>query len=407
MPRPAWQADRVTGPISQARRLDGIVLANFLALGIVVAAVPRYLHSELGASRFETGLATTIYFVAALVARPFIGAAADRIGRRPFILIPPFVLAVLNLGYEWASSVPAVAVLRLAGGGIAALFFTSVALAVTDMAPPDRVTAALGRQSVMTYTGFAVGPVIADRLIAWGWTQTWMAPVLLHVATGFLALGLHETRQHTGGARARSGFDRRVVRPAMAVLAASFTFAAIVAFLPEYSERIGIGSPGALFASYAVSVLVVRALTGGLADRMGPSRFTLPAMSVGLAGLLLMAFSHSPWQSFVGVVIVGAGVGSTFPAATAAALARVEGDARGKAMGTTLALGDVGQASSGPLVGWLSQSWGFRWVYGIPAVIVLVAIVSIATSPEVSGRTGHARVRGSRRRAVPTSGPEG
>lgn len=370
---------------SQARRLDGIVLANLLALGITIAAVPRYLHGELGASRFETGLATTIYFVAALVARPFIGMAVDRVGRRPFILVPPFVLAVLNLGFVWAHSVPAVAVLRLAGGGFAALFFTSVALSVTDVAPPAGRARALGRQSVMTYSGFAVGPVIADRLIRWGWTPTWLAPVGLYVLTGVLAIGIRETHERSlSTPPPRFGFDWRVFRPGVAVAAANFTFAAIVAFLPEYAERIGIGSPGALFACYALSVLTVRALTGSLADRMGPARYTLPAMSIGCLGLVVLATSGSAWQSFVGVALVGGGVGSTFPAATAAALARA-GSERGKAMGTTLALGDIGQASSGPLVGWLSQSLGFRWVYGIPALFVAAAVATMATLPEVRG----------------------
>jgi MFS family permease len=380
---------------AQGVRLDVIVLSNFLALGVIVAAVPRYLHSELSASRFQTGLSTTIYFVAALVMRPFIGAWADRIGRRPFILVPPFVIAVLTIGYEWAGSVPAVALLRLAAGGIAALFFTSVALAATDLAAPERRASALGRQSVMTYTGFAVGPVIADLLIRIGWTWAWLGAVVLHLITGIAAIGLTETRTVTAGAApARMGFDGRVFRPGVAVLAANFTFAAIVAFLPELAERLGIGSPGALFASYAISVLVMRALTSGVADRMGPARFTIPALGVGFVGLVVLSFASAPWHAFVGVVIVGFGAGSTFPAATAAALARAGTGDRGKAMGTALALGDVGQASSGPLVGLLSQSFGFRWVYGIPAIVVACAIIVMLGASDVGGRRSAGSVMG-------------
>ena len=370
-----------------ARRLDAIVLANFLALGMIVAAVPRYLHSELGASRFETGLATTIYFVAALAVRPVIGGLVDRIGRRPFILVPPFVLAVLTVGYEGASSVPLVGALRLAAGGVSALFFTSIALAVTDLAPPERRAAALGRQSVMTYTGFTLGPLLADRLIQVGWTPTWLVAAGLHLLTGVAALGLVETHaRETDGAPARFGFDRRVLRPGTAFLAANFTFASIVAFLPEYSERVGIDSPGALFATYAMAVVIVRAVSGGLADRIGPDRYLVPALSVGTLGLLLLATTPAPALAFVGVAVVGLGAGSTFPAATASALSKAGDGDRGKAMGTTLALGDIGQATAGPLVGWLSTVLGFGWVYGTPAIVVGAAVLVVLSSPELRRR---------------------
>ena len=93
---------------------------------------------------------------------------------------------------------------------------------------------------------------------------------------------MKETKPQGGApSTARAGFDRRVVRPAAGIFVANFTFSAIVAFLPEYSERNGISRPGALFATYAIAVLLVRALTGGYADRVGPARFTVGTMSFG------------------------------------------------------------------------------------------------------------------------------
>ena len=381
--------------LSPTRRLDAIVLSNFLALGIIIAAVPRYLHGQLHASRFETGLATTIYFVAALLVRPFIGAAVDRIGRRPFIVTPPIVLALLTTLYTFAHSVAAVATLRFLGGGFAALFFTSVALAATDLAPPEKRTGALSRQSVMTYTGFVVGPIVADRLIHVGWTIVWLVPAALHAFTTVLAVPMLETRPTTSKVHVRRvGFERRVLRPAVGILVANFTFATIVSFLPEYAERHRIGQPGALFATYAISVLTVRLVTGRLADRLGPALFTVPSMFVGGVGLILLSFAQTSWQSFAAIAVVGGSLGATFPSATAAALGRVGAEERGTAMGTALGVGDIGQATAGPLVGYLSQQWGFRWVYLIPAVLALIGVSVVVTMPEV--RAGRARLRAGR-----------
>jgi len=373
--------------MTPTQRLDAIVLANFMALGIIIAAVPRYLHGPLHASRTATGAATTIYFVAALIMRPFVGSAVDRIGRRPFIVLPPIGLVVLTLGYEVAHSVLAVAALRFLAGGFAALFFTSVALAATDLVAPHERTRALSRQSVMTYTGFTLGPIVADRLIHVSWTLVWLVAAGLHAMTTVLAAPMAETRRADAPtATARFGFDRRVVRPAIGLLVANFSFSTIVAFLPEYSERLHISSPGLLFATYAICVLTVRSLTGRLADRIGPARFTIPTMTIGGLGLTALALSHSSWQSFIAIGVVGGSLGATYPSATAAALARVGPDERGRAMGTAFALGDVGQASAGPLVGFLSTQLGFRWVYGLPAVLAVFGVMTVASMPEVRRR---------------------
>jgi MFS family permease len=264
------------------------------------------------------------------------------------------------------------------------MFFTSVALAVTDLVPPERRTASLGRQSVMTYTGFVIGPILVDRLVAHGWSIVWILPACLHVLTTVVALGMKETRPvAVVPSAARAGFDLRVVRPAVGILVANFTFASVVSFLPEYTERMHITHPGTLFAVYAFTVLVIRSMTGKVADRVGPARFMVPSILIGGIGLVILAVARHPWQSYVGIGIVGAGIGGTFPAATSAALARVGSAERGRAMGTALAVGDVGQACAGPLVGHLSISWGFRWVYGIPAVVAFVGVLIVATMPEV------------------------
>ncbi len=372
------------------RRFDVVVLCNFLALGVIVAAVPRYLHSVLHVDRFHTGVATTSYFVAALLVRPFIGAAVDGMGRRPFLVVPPALIGVLTLAYTRVHSVPGITLLRFVAGGLAALFFTSVALAVTDLVPDHERTRALGRQSVMTYTGFIIGPILVDRLLEVGWTAVWLTAAALHVLTSAIALTLPETASPDATTSARPGFDRRVVRPAFAIMAANFSFGALVTFNPEYSERAGIAHPGRLFAVYALAVVAVRSRTGPIADRIGPARFTVPVLTLGSVGLVGLAFANAPWQSFVAIAVVGASIGSAFPSATAAALQRAgEGD-RGKAMGTALAMGDIGQASAGPLVGYLSTQWGFRWVYLLPALLALVAAAVLATMPEVKGaKLGH------------------
>ena len=66
-------------------RLDiGAVLVYF-ALGAMFSAAPRYVSEELDGSKALAGFSVSIFFVAAVLARPVVGRLVDRIGRRPFL----------------------------------------------------------------------------------------------------------------------------------------------------------------------------------------------------------------------------------------------------------------------------------------------------------------------------------
>ena len=51
-------------------RLDFAVFLQFLATGVAIGSVPRYLRDELGASRAVTGFAATIFFVLTSIISP-------------------------------------------------------------------------------------------------------------------------------------------------------------------------------------------------------------------------------------------------------------------------------------------------------------------------------------------------
>ena len=117
------------------RWLDVAVASNFLAIGILLSAVPRYVKEELGGSSAAVGTATTIFFAAALLTRPVVGRAMDRIGRRPFLTWPLLVMAVLAIGMEAAHAVWAVVLVRLLQGAFGSTFYTACAVVSTDIAP--------------------------------------------------------------------------------------------------------------------------------------------------------------------------------------------------------------------------------------------------------------------------------
>lgn len=354
------------------RLLDVTVAGNFLAIGMLLSAVPRYVREELGGSSAEVGVATTIFFAAALVTRPVVGRWMDRVGRRPFLLWPLVGLGVLALTLEVVDSVPGVVAVRLAQGVFGSAFYVAGAAVVTDLAGPTQRASAVARLSLMIYLGFAVGPSLGELLFDLDSAWVWLAAAVLHLGAAACATAIPETLRPVVPGQTVSvpitRLARVVARPGLAQLTAGLGYACIVAFLPSYSREIGLGSSGALYFTYAASALVVRLFIGRVADSRGYLAVAVPGLAMFTAGLLLLAVAWAPWVPFPAVVLAGLGFGATFPALTAVAVSRASDAMRAGALGAFLAFNDLGNAIAGPLVGSIADAHGFRWSYATPAI---------------------------------------
>ena len=346
---------------------------------MILGAVPQFLRSNLGANRFQTGLGTTGFFVAALLIRPFSGPMIDRWGRRPFIRWTLLGMAVTTLGYFSVGSIAGVTVLRLVQGAMGSLFYIATLTATTEMAPPDRRAAAVARLSVMVYLGFIIGPLIADLLIHGpGFTWAWATIVGLYLLAFGLGATLSESRVTKGEQdlkEANRFFHRASVVPGVALFSTAVCFSTVTAFTPDYADNIGLSRPGWLLASYSASVLLVRVLSGSTIDRASPYRVAIPGFVVGAAGLAILAISTSVPMSFAGMAMAGLGSGSTFPALIAMVVRGVPDIERAVGLASLLMFNDFGQGLSGPVVGKISDALGWRWVFGVPSILAAVSVL--------------------------------
>ena len=373
------------------RWLDVAVASNFLAIGILLSAVPRYVKEELGGSSAAVGTATTIFFAAALLTRPLVGRAMDRIGRRPFLTWPLLVMAVLAIGMEAAHAVWAVVLVRLLQGAFGSTFYTACAVVSTDIAPPEQRASAVARLSLMIYLGFAFGPFIGEFLFDRGSQWPWLACAVLHLFAFAMSQRLPETlRERRTADQPRPSMrslQRVVLRPGVAQLCAGLGYSCVVAFLPSYSREIGLGSSGALFFTYACSALLVRVFSGRLADRFGYVAVAVPGLFVFGLGHFLMAIARTEWLPFPAIAMTGIGFGAVFPALTALAVDRAPDEQRGQVLGVFLSFNDLGNAIAGPAVGAIADAAGFRWGYGVPAIVAafgFVVALGLRRSPDRS-----------------------
>ena len=144
--------------------------------------------SELGAGVELLGISAMAYALAATLAAPFMGALADRFGRRRLVLISSAVYVLAFSGYRFATSAMAIVILRALAGAFTAGLMPAVNGIVADLAPRDRkaqwISIVSGGASVGWIAGPILGGVLYDR---WGYGAALSVSIFMAVITFLIA----------------------------------------------------------------------------------------------------------------------------------------------------------------------------------------------------------------------------
>jgi MFS family permease len=365
---------RLQPEVGDARKLRGSLLTAVgcvTCMGIgnsALAAVLPAIARELGLSELASGFIVSASPVVYLLAAPFWGQRADRVGSRVVLVIGMIgysvgaVLFALGVsaglqawitGYILVSALMAARIVNSTLG--AGLYPAAVALAVSGSAQNERarIIAAL---SAGYGAGVMLGPAIAAAL----------APVSLAVPYYFisflvlLAAGLasrltvaEQPKQKRSGRRLNV-LDRRIVRfllVAFALFLVLSMLQVVLGFIvyDKFDPSTAAQRTGVLFMIVGLCALLSQV---GLARSKDVSTFI--ALNMGLAslaaGLLLLAFGETIPVLAMGGALVGLGLGVGGPMASAACSLALDQDEQGSGAGFMDSARSAGSIV-GPLIG--------------------------------------------------------
>ena len=197
------------------RRASRIIWLLAVSLGLLMTGyaitMPIFARrlGEFGSGVGALSLMSTAYALAGIVASPFMGMLADRIGRRPLVLGSLVSFALANIGFLLATSTEMLVVMRALEGALSAGLFPAALGIVADIAPKDKRSRWLGFVTGGASVGWVLGPLAGGVLYdAWGFK----APFLLSAGMGLLAFAaaailIPETRPRA--VRQREALRRR------------------------------------------------------------------------------------------------------------------------------------------------------------------------------------------------------
>lgn len=350
---------RVAALCGLVQMLDGYDLS---AIGLAVPSLTKAWAMPPQAFTQAFALSSVGIMVGAMLAGPI----ADRVGRRPMLLISVALFGVFSLLSAWAGSLPMLVILRFFTGiGIGGAMPTTVAL--TSDYTPDRwrTSAVMFMFTGNTIGGFLAGQIAAQILPAWGWQGIfYVGGVVPLVLLLVLSVVLPESPQFHGGARPASAKENPVgglfadgLATVTLLLWAIFlinllNMYLISYWLPTVLNLGGLSPADSAFAAsiYSAGAIFSTLLLGPVIARVGPERTLACSLVFGAVCIGLTAAHLSPGATLV--VLFGAGGGfvgsqlglngyaaSLYPAAT-----------RSTGIGWALGVGRLG-GIVGPIIG--------------------------------------------------------
>ena len=170
------------------------VLVNRLG-SFVIPFLTLYLTSQRGISVSQAALTVSLFGAGSFAAQLTGGELADRLGRRPVLLMSLFVTPVVMIALGFARTIFLIALCTLILGFFTDLFRPALGAAVADLVQPSARTRAFGYQNWAVNLGFALATILAGFMARYNYLLLFFGDALTTFVFGLIVLArIPETR---------------------------------------------------------------------------------------------------------------------------------------------------------------------------------------------------------------------
>ena len=369
-----------------------------LAISQILPFLPLYVV-QLGVTSHESlsmwsGLTFSVTFLVSAIVSPMWGSLADRKGRKLMLLRASLGMAIAILLQAFATNVWQLFFLRAVMGLTSGYIPNAMAL-VASQVPRERSGWALSTLSTAQITGVIGGPLLggflADHV---GLRMVFYITAFLLLVSFLVTLFLIKEgpRPQFNKSEKLSGKAVFATLPYPGLVISLFVTTMVIqlcngSISPILALFIKSMSPdstniaflsGMIAAVPGVSALISAPRLGKLGDRIGTGRILLGTLTFAVVLFFAMSFVTTPFQLGVLRFILGFADGAMLPAVQTLLLKYISERVTGRIFGYNQSFMYLGNVA-GPLIGAsISAMAGFRWVFIVTAVIVLINLWQLA-----------------------------
>jgi MFS family permease len=372
---PVTAENTATSCASQGKRQDGnaqiiatvfITFVAFLTIGLPLAVLPTYVHTNLGYSTVMAGFAISIQYIATVLTRARVGQIAD--SRGPKITVIWGLMACFGSGILLLASglldhfgslgLGLLLASRLLLGMGESLVGTGAIAWAIGRVGPEKTARIIAWNGVSTYGGMAVGAPIGVYLVGL-FAIAGIGVSVMMLALAGLAIALPKPAAATVISQDRLAVRHvlwRVLPHGMALALATAGFGTITTFIALFYA--GRHWDGAAFALtiFGLSFIACRLIFADMINRHGGLPVAIVSLVLQAMGQFVLWRAGAPAIALLGSGLTGFGFSLVFPAIGVEAVGRVPSANRGSALGLYSMFLDVSLGITGPAAG-LIASW--------------------------------------------------
>ena len=334
-----------------------LMAANFfssMAMFMSSTTTPLFMDS-LGVPVSTIGLTVAVFFMAAVIVRPFAGPAYDSFSKKKFFIIAECFVCLSIGAYGLCTSAEMMLVLRIVHGTFGGAAIPLAMALVADTLPSTKFASGISIYTLAQSVAQVIGPA----------TGLWLIEVVGYSGTYFLSAGclavalcglsvVKEVKRERLPYQFKLNrmFAKEAVSKAAVIALFMISFSCVNSYIVLYGNLRGIENMGLYFSVYALCLIATRTVYGRAADTLGVERVLLFGVTFFGISFVLLSWMHDFPSLMVVAVVSSLGAGACIPLAQTLALSSVPPERRGAASNTSYMGMDLGQFA-GPVLGGL------------------------------------------------------
>jgi predicted MFS family arabinose efflux permease len=350
---------------------------SFVAGFLLFPVVPLHLRA-LGAAIAESGRFQAAFWFGSGLGCLLSGPLGDRIGQRPLLSAATLAAAGFFVVYAFLPTRWAFFLLAPLHGLMWSALRTGALAWVGGSLPPERRGEGLALFGMAAPAGVAIGPLLG----LWLYPKVGFQAICLGFTVLLLGLFLM-IRNLPGGERVASRPRRGlgwpepwVLVPALILFLLCLGDGPMAPYSAQEARGLGFFWPSAYLTCLAGGMVGMRLLLGLSGRLAAPARLIPWMLATAFLGNLLLALAPGGQARHVASgLIYGAGFGMTQTLVFTHVIGRAKVEGHGAAVGALYFAFDAGIALGSLGLGWVMQASGFRWGWGLGALLVLPAIL--------------------------------
>ena len=353
---------------------------------LLMTSFALYAVERFAASESEAGLAASIFIIGALFARLLAGKYIEVIGRKKLLYGSLILYLVAILFYFLANSLSLLLIIRFIHGMGFGASTTAMSTAVMDMIPYERKGEGTGYYTLSSVFATALGPFLALYL-----TQNYDFQTIFIICTIFTVFSLllslfakipeaeisrEKLKKQKSGFHIQDFIEIKALPISFMMVIIGIAYASIVSFINVYAIEIQLQDIASLFfIVYAIVLLFTRPITGRLLDLKGDNIVIYPAIIFLAICLVLLSQAENGIVLLLSGAFLALGFGTLVSSGQAIAVKEAPKERVGLAVSTFFICLDGGVGVGPYLIGFIIPFVGFRGMYLILAIFVLLTVI--------------------------------